>query len=148
VARCTTTSARGSSWLYEITISSGQRLIPQAEAIVASPIPAADKLRRLGRELLLAIADEQPEWEVSMRGRDTLTGERRTAVLAQRDRYEELRSAVVDEGVLVDEFQPRSPLIVKGILGLFVYAYTWMHPDGAMSPAETPTRSATCSSTG
>ncbi|MFC0530273.1 TetR/AcrR family transcriptional regulator [Phytohabitans kaempferiae] len=125
------------SILYEICRVQIDNMNAQAAEIVSRGLPAADTLRLLGRALLRNISDHLNEWSVFFKEFQALSGDRRSEVVAARDRFEQYWLStvrnVVPEGSDVDV----SPVLVKGILGMFNYAYLWFRPDGRLSPEQT-----------
>ncbi|MDQ7908031.1 TetR/AcrR family transcriptional regulator [Phytohabitans sp. ZYX-F-186] len=125
------------SILYEICRVQIDDMNAQAAEIVGRGLPPAETLRVLGRALLRNISDHLNEWSVFFKEFQALSGDRRTEIVAARDQFEQywLRTvrAVVPEGSGVDV----SPVLVKGILGMFNYAYLWFRPGGPLSPEQT-----------
>jgi AcrR family transcriptional regulator len=122
--------------LYEISMSLVAEMQQFADEIRALPIPADEKLRLLARRLMCMIANRQDEIVAFYREWSWLTGERREEVLAARDRFEDVWQDLLAEGTRDGTFADRSPILVKGILGVINYSYLWFHASGPMTPEE------------
>ncbi|HZI38020.1 MAG TPA: TetR/AcrR family transcriptional regulator [Acidimicrobiia bacterium] len=120
--------------LYEISISLVEEMVTFAEELVAGPLGAEEKLRLLAHRLMRLINDRQSEITVFYREWTWLTGERRQHVLEARDRFEAACEALLEDGTRSGAFAERpSPVLVKGILGLFNYSYLWFRSSGPMT---------------
>jgi AcrR family transcriptional regulator len=122
--------------LFEISVAASANVNEASDQVLAMDTSAAEKLRGMSRVLMCAIAENLPEWEVSLRERKTLSGERRRIVQAQREHYESLWRKLLSEGAGRGEFVVTNRVILNGILGMFNYSYTWLRPEGGMTPAE------------
>src|SRR5687767_2600454 len=119
--------------LYEISISLVSEMVTFAEDLVAGPLGAEEKLRLLARRLMRLINDRQSEITVFYREWTWLTGERRQSVLDARDRFETAWEVLLEDGTRSGVFVAPSPVLVKGILGLFNYSYLWFRSTGPMT---------------
>jgi AcrR family transcriptional regulator len=85
--------------LFEIMTANVAQVVDEAEALLAEPIPAEDKVRRLSAMLMATVAENLPEWTVFFREIDALSGRLRTEALRWRRRFEEVWIAVIEQGV-------------------------------------------------
>lgn len=117
--------------LYSISKTQVDRMNDFAESLLAEDLGAEERLRRLARELIRNIAQHRSEWAVFFREYTSLTGERRDQVASARERYEGYWRQALDQGARQGAFTTRSPLLVKGVLGMFNYTYLWFDPTGS-----------------
>jgi AcrR family transcriptional regulator len=122
--------------LFDISIGSVEKLIADAEAALATESSSAEKLRSMAEQLMRNISDDLPEWIVFFGEYNTLTGSMRKEVMERRDHYEALWLRVVEEGQATNEFRETDPIFVKGLLGMFNYAYLWIRHQGTLAPEE------------
>lgn len=122
--------------LYEISRTHVDELIADAEVVVASSSPAPDKIRRLARALMQSIVDHTAHWTVFFREVNSLTGERREAVLERRTAYERLWAQLLDAGAREGTLVTLDPIAVKGVLGMFNYAHLWVRTGGRLDAAD------------
>lgn len=119
--------------LYDIS----REYITELVAFAVSADPDADpreRVRLLGRHLLLKIASHQSELTVCFREVQHLTVERHTDVMALHARYERVWRDVLVEGAELGQFRPYDPIVLKGVLGMYFYSYLWMRPERALGP--------------
>lgn len=122
--------------LYEISRTQVERLNAQAAEIVALDLPAPERLRLLARSLMRNISDHLAEWTVFFKEFGSFVGARRTEIIQARDRFESYWLKVLSDGEAEGVFRQTSPLMVKGILGMFNYAYLWLRPGGRLAAEE------------
>lgn len=122
--------------LFEISKTQVEKMNAVAGEIAARPGPADMKIREMARALLRNISDHRAEWTVFFREFGALTGDRRSAILAARDRYEQYWSELFRTGFHEGLFAEIGPLQVKGVLGMLNYTYLWLDPGGSVSPEE------------
>jgi AcrR family transcriptional regulator len=122
--------------LYEICLVQVQRVNSQAAGIVAQDLPAPDRLRALGRALLENISTHLEDWTVFFREFGALSDDLRGEILAARDTYEQLWLRVLRDGKRDGTLREVSPLVVKGMLGMFNYSYLWFRPGGKLTPQQ------------
>lgn len=113
-----------------------QEMIEIAEAIVAKPGSAEERIRLLCRAQMRTLADHQAEWTLFQRDAMVLRGVVRERIFATRARFEAIWRQVLEEGVENREFCAFDPIAVKGILGMHNYAYLWLDPRGRLTPEE------------
>ena len=122
--------------LFEISKRQVTRLIEEAQRVVSSAESPAEKLRILARDLMENIAGHRSEWTVFFREYAGLTGAYRSEIMTARETYEEIWHSVLRDGADKGIFKQFSPVLVKGVLGMYNYSYLWINPDGTYPPAE------------
>lgn len=122
--------------LYAISKDQVDSMNAAAEEVLDRGLPADELLREMARVLVRNISDHRSEWAVFFREYQALTGERRDAVVAARERYEGYWRQALDQGVRSGVLRPTPRLLVKGLLGMLNYTYLWFTPDGDLSPEE------------
>jgi AcrR family transcriptional regulator len=122
--------------LFDIITVSVIGVVEEAEALLQAPIDSSEKVRRLSRMMTRPVADNQAEWTVFFREVAALRGPLRRTVLAWRERFEDVWTEVIRQGVASGEFRPVDPVVVKGILGMHNYAHVWLRPRGRLTPDE------------
>jgi len=110
--------------------------VEQGERLVAEPLDAEQKLRRLSRLVMLTIAARLPEWTVFFRDIGALRQPLRGEALAARDAFERIWAGVIDQGVAEGVFRKLDPIAVKGMLGMHNYAHVWIRPRGRLTPEQ------------
>ncbi|OAJ55995.1 TetR family transcriptional regulator [Paraburkholderia ginsengiterrae] len=93
-----------------------------------------ERLRQMGRHLVMKIASHQAELTVCFREVQSLTDARHSEVLDLHSRYEKLWREVLVEGAEQGLFRPYDPIVLKGMLGMYFYSYLWMRPEGPLGP--------------
>lgn len=122
--------------LYEISSRQLAQMNNLADELALTEKDPEKRLRGLARALLRNIAEHRAEWTVFFREYHALTGERRDRVIAARERYEAHWRNALDQGVRDGQFRPLPTLMVKGLLGMFNYSYSWLTLDGPESPED------------
>jgi AcrR family transcriptional regulator len=122
--------------LFEISSLGLDELFEVSEAIVAEPLGAGEKLRRLSRALMRNLAENRAALTVYFRELDLMSPEYRSRLVARRAGYQVLWEGVLAEGVESGEFVAIDPVVVKGLLGMHNYAYLWLREDGRLTPEE------------
>jgi AcrR family transcriptional regulator len=120
--------------LYEISMSIVIDMLDQARVTLESELSPEGKLRALARDLLRNLAENRSGWRVSVSQAQALSPDLRDEVYRTRDSYEEVWAGVIAEGVAAGTFDPVSPLILRGILGLFNTTFLWLDPSGPTPP--------------
>lgn len=119
--------------LYDISREYMAELNSHAATLRGEAGPC-ERVKRLGRHLVLKIASHQAELTVCFREVQSLTDPRRSEVLEIHSVYERTwRDAMVD-GADQGYFRPYDPIVLKGVLGMYFYSYLWMRPDGSLGP--------------
>jgi AcrR family transcriptional regulator len=122
--------------LFEISSMGLDELFEVSEAIVAEPLGAGEKLRRLSRALMRNIAENRAALTVYFRELDLMSAEYRSRLVERRAGYQVLWEGVLAEGVERGEFIAPDPVVVKGLLGMHNYSYLWLREDGRLTPEE------------
>lgn len=113
-----------------------QETIEVAEAIVAMPLSAEERIRLLCRAQMRTLADHQAEWTLFQRDAMMIRGELRDRIFATRARFEGIWRQLLEVGVENGEFGALDPIALKGILGMHNWAYLWLDPGGRLTPEE------------
>jgi AcrR family transcriptional regulator len=124
------------SLVEEIVTPPIWEMIAVGEALLAEDLAPEEKVRRLSRAQMRAIAEHLPEWTIFQRDAATLTGPVRRRISGARDRFERVWAAIVAEGVDAGVFRPLDPVAIKGILGMHNYGYLWIRERGRLTPDE------------
>lgn len=122
--------------LFTICQRHVNEVLALGEELLATELPAREKLRRLARKHMQEVAERTLELRVTLREIDSLTGRRRRDMQALRDRTEEIWELIAEEGRRSGELKDLDPLFVKAALGALNYAVLWYRPKGALSPDE------------
>ena len=128
------------SVLYAISMGAIEQLIKASDAVVASEEAPPARLRQLARVLMRNIAEFSNEWTVFFREHIALTGQWHADVMAKREHYEGLWAKLLADGAATGEFVASDPVVTKGVLGMFNYAYLWLRLDGPESPEQVADR--------
>lgn len=110
------------------------KVIEAGEKLLATDLPAKDKLRLLAREHMKLVAERTIELRVTLREIDSFTGTRRKEMQELRDRTEAIWEQIAEEGRRSGELKGLDPLFVKAALGALNYAVLWFRTDGSLSP--------------
>ncbi|MGB3482439.1 MAG: TetR/AcrR family transcriptional regulator [Mycobacterium sp.] len=122
--------------LYEISSRQLNRMNEVADELAVTEPDPEKRLGCLAEALLRNIAEHRSEWTVFFREFHALTGSWREEVLAGRERYEAHWRDTINEGIRAGRFRRVSPVVVKGILGMFNYSYLWLTPSGNETPEQ------------
>jgi AcrR family transcriptional regulator len=122
--------------LYEISRSHVLDMVEFGEDLLLQDLTAEEKFRALARRLMSTIADNLAELTVFFSDHRALSKAHARELAAIRARFEALWSSIVAEGVEEGVFRETSPVVVKGILGMFNYSYLWLRPRGEESPEQ------------
>jgi AcrR family transcriptional regulator len=122
--------------LFEISNLGLDELMDASERIVHEDMSAAEKLNAMSRVLLRNLEDNLDALTVYFREVDLMSSRYRKAVVTRRHQYEELWTAVIDQGVASGEFRDVDRVIIKGMLGMHNYAYLWIRRDGRLTPEQ------------
>lgn len=120
--------------LFEITDSVAKRFVSELETIVASADSATEKFRRALAAHIAIVADNIDAATVFMHEWRALTAERKALIQAERDRYEALWQAILDEGIASGEFHSEHVRFSRLVtLSVANWLYQWYDPDGPLS---------------
>jgi AcrR family transcriptional regulator len=101
----------------------------------------AEKLTRLGAELLDVIARYPDHVWVFLHEFPALTGDNATEFRARRREYEKVVERVLVAGVKSGDFCKHDPkLTARAWLGMHNYTYLWLKADGRLSAAQVASR--------
>ncbi len=121
--------------LHEISISQLQVMVEKALDIEARVEDPEERFRELARTLLENVADHVLEWTVHYRDFHALTGGHRETMLDLRHQYEQIWWRALAAGIAKGRFRKTaSPIVLRGILGMFNYSYVWLDKDGELPP--------------
>jgi AcrR family transcriptional regulator len=108
-----------------------------AERVAAGGGTPAERLTRLGDELLAVIARYPDHVWVFLHEFPALTGENAKVFRARRRAYELHVEGVLAEGAATGDFRAVDPrLTARAWLGMHNYTYLWLKSTGALSAAE------------
>jgi AcrR family transcriptional regulator len=119
--------------LYDICREYITELNAHATTLLEEADPC-ERVKRLGRYLVLKIASHQAELTVCFREVQALTDPRRSEVLKIHSAYERTWRDTMIDGADQGHFRPYDPLVLKGVLGMYFYSYLWIRPDGPLGP--------------
>lgn len=106
-------------------------------ALADTSTSVPDRLRRFVTAHLQIIADNRESAVVFLHEWKSLEGAQLDDVRRNRDRYESMLVALLEEGIESGELRDVDPHITAvAILSMLNWAYTWYRPDGPMSAAD------------
>ncbi len=123
--------------LWEIAEGAAERFFAMIEPIVASDRIVMQKLRDIIRGHVQVITDDLDAAAVYSTEWRHLGDERRAAFIEKRDRYEQMITDVVEDGIEQGHFgqyDPKAATLL--ILSSLNWIYQWYRPEGRMSPDE------------
>ncbi|WP_199433803.1 TetR/AcrR family transcriptional regulator [Qaidamihabitans albus] len=121
--------------LYNLSKRHVEEALDRGKRVVATDLHPVDKLRALAREHVQTIAARRDEVTVVMREMNALTGKRARQLAKLRDEYQDLFTAVLQEGVDEGVFRSADHVTVLGVLGMFNWTYVWLDAErGPLSP--------------
>ncbi|MCW3012018.1 MAG: TetR/AcrR family transcriptional regulator [Solirubrobacterales bacterium] len=105
-------------------------------AVDAAESPA-DAVRGVLRVALGFVARHRDAVTVFLQERSAVTGERWTELVVKRDRYEQMVSGAIADGVAGGRFQAVPPaMAARAVLAMANWGYTWFDPSGTMTSDE------------
>jgi len=119
--------------LVALMLESLERLVADADRVVAVPGPAPERLAALVRMHVTAHAERPRETRVVDHELDVLGEESRARVVALRDRYEQVWRGVLDD---LGTAAGRSALTRRALLEMCSGVSRWFDPRGAQGVAE------------
>ncbi len=111
--------------LLEIVTDAIGAILKTSAVIVDEESDAATKLRRLCNDLSYAIIENQSGFVVFLREYSALSDSAKKQVLALRRSYLERWEEVLQEGMRTRVFSSRQTPYTEGILGMWIYSFTW-----------------------
>ena len=124
------------SVLFEIITSYLRELIAYGSGLLATEMPAEQRLRLLSRAVMRCIMTNQEAMTVCFREVHSVTCERRDELLSLHRQYEQVWMDVVKAGVNEGICRDAGHLGVKALLGMHHYSYLWLRQDGALPPEQ------------
>ena len=115
------------------------RLLEMAERVQALDLPADGKLRLLLEEHVVGLNDPEEGTPGSLAHLEVeaLGEERRPAVLARRDEYEQIVRSLIEEGMAGGMFRRADPKVASlALLGSVNWTVKWFRPGGGKSARE------------
>ena len=108
-------------------------LLERISAISGQDGPADQKLREMIRAYLQILAENMDLSAVLLFEHRSLERKQHARHVPNRDKFEALWRAVLEEGVAAKRFQCDDPaLTTRAILGILNWTITWYHPDGPL----------------
>lgn len=120
--------------LFDISIGLLRLALEEATDETARRHGPEEQLRALARHLVKQHATRRAEWAVALRETRALSEAHRREVLAARDAYELLWSAVLEQGALAGAWRPVTTVELYGVLGIFNSTARWIDPAGPDTP--------------
>ena len=109
-------------------------LTERISSIATQSIPADEKLRRMIRSYLQALAEHPDLSSVLLFEHRSLDRKSHARHVPHRDRFEGLWREVINEGVKSKIFDcPDIGIAVRALMGVQNWTLTWYRPDGPMS---------------
>ena len=108
-------------------------LLERISAISSQDIPADQKLQKMIRAYLQILAENTDLSAVLLFEHRSLERKQHARHVPNRDRFEALWRAVLEEGVATKRFNCEDPaLTTRAILGILNWTITWYHPNGSL----------------
>ena len=124
--------------LYRICRAAHDDALPVIEEVESSDGPPLVRLEHFLRETVASNARNVANIAVYYHDFNRLTGARRTSILRERRRYQDLLVRLVDEGKRAGEIDATvpTPVICSNLLAQVIWLYTWYREDKGPSPDE------------
>jgi len=122
--------------LFQVLKAHVEESLQGEQAIVASDLDPAEKLRKLLTHHVATIAKRRAEVVVYLRDQDKLTGERARSLQRLRNEVESLWWRVFREGAEAGVFRPVDRVEVNGLLGMVNFVFYWYRADGQLGPED------------
>lgn len=103
-------------------------------------LDARERVRLLGKQLVLKIASHKAELTVCFREASALTGDRHEEVTKLHATYERVWRDVYVDGAEAGVFRPYDSIIWKALMGMYFHSFMWIKPDGVLSPDDVADR--------
>jgi len=127
--------------LFEVVDQAAERFVTAVRPIAGGPGPAAGKLRQALIAHAEVVAASRDAATVFLHEWKALSPERRAAVAAKRDAYEELYAGIIRQGVAEGRFRAVDEKFARLlVLSAGNWLYEWYDPAGPMGPAEVAER--------
>ncbi len=121
--------------LYDISRQYISELLLRGQHVMKDVRDPRERVRVLGRDLILKIASHQAELIVCFREVHALGEERYADVMKSHVKYEKLWRDTFAEGSDIGCFRPFDSIVLKGMLGMYFYSYLWIRPGGPQGPS-------------
>lgn len=108
-----------------------QELLDDAQAILADTGNAEERIHRLSTSLMRAIIEDNAEMTVCFREVHALSSDRKRIVLRLHGDYTRIWERVMSEARDKGELRAIDTDELKGLLGMYFYAFLWVSPDRA-----------------
>lgn len=122
--------------LFSITMEHLEAALARAQEIAAMDADVEARLGLLTDALFRDLAENRAAWTVSLRDWLALEPADRAVVIARRDAYELIWQNLFDEGEAAGRLRSVSPLLRRGILGLFNSSHLWLDAHGRLTPEQ------------
>lgn len=108
------------------------------EQIAKGPGTAEDRLRAAAADVVRTSLDNLDDTIVFFRSLHMLPDDKRAQIRAERRRYHDSFTALVEEGVKAGTFRAdiSADIVVHYFLSVVNQLGSWYHPDGPLSPAQ------------
>lgn len=111
-----------------------EMLFEQIDTIAKQSLPADEKLRQMVQVYLRLLADNSDLSSVLLFEHRSLEPAQHKRHIPNRDRFESLWRAVLEDGVRAGLFNcPNAGLTVRALMGILNWTLTWYRPDGSLS---------------
>jgi AcrR family transcriptional regulator len=120
--------------LAEITMSSLTRLLDASRSVMERAETADARLRNLAKVLFDHFVTEGARGVVALTDVRSLSSDISAPILAARAEYEAFWASVLDQGVDEHRWSPVSPVMRRGIIGMFRSVRLWLRTDGPQRP--------------
>lgn len=111
-----------------------EMLFEQIDTIAKQSLPADEKLRQMVQVYLRLLADNSDLSSVLLFEHRSLEPAQHKRHIPNRDRFESLWRAVLEDGVRAGLFNcPDAGLTVRALMGILNWTLTWYRPDGSLS---------------
>lgn len=123
--------------LFEITDEVAHHFVRNLEPIVLKQMSATEKFRAALASHIEVVTEHLDAATVFSHEWKALTGERKVAIQKARDRYEELWTTIIAEGVKTGEFHGAYIRFARIVtLSVANWLYQWYDPKGSLKPDE------------
>ncbi|HEX4108325.1 MAG TPA: TetR/AcrR family transcriptional regulator [Solirubrobacteraceae bacterium] len=122
--------------LFAVLVQHAQAMLQGVQEVLAQPLEAEEKLRRLVTYMVLSLLERQQEMTIYERDRRALTAGRLSELQDIHERTWQALDQILQEGVAAGTMRPIDPVVRKGLAGLIVNPHHWYRPGGPRTPSE------------
>lgn len=122
--------------LCDIMTNYMERLLANAEQIVATTSATKERIERLSKGFMATMFESRSAMTVCFREVHSLGDEKRAGVLGLHGQYQEIWERVFKEGEKNGECRAVNRLETKAILGMYFYSFLWVRADGPSTSDE------------